>query len=40
MKEMINEPMLEGWGGRVKHHVFGVKRRRAGRCREVLGKNE
>ena len=40
MTGITNELMLEGWGGRVKDQVFSVKRKRAGRCRESLGKNE
>lgn len=40
MTGIINELMLEGRGGRVKDQVFSVKRKRAGRCRECLGKNE
>lgn len=40
MKKVINELMLEGWGGRMKDHVLGVKRKRTARCRECLGKNE
>lgn len=40
MTGIINELMLEGRGGRVEDQVFSVKRKRAGRCRECLGKNE
>ena len=40
MKKGINELTLKGWGGRMKDHVLGVKRKRTARCRECLGKNE